>query len=210
MSGSNLTIAAERQRKRVNCMTLSQGLAGIILQLEAADAHLAGDNAGRARTILQATLESARSTLGKARMAISDLRSPATANLEQAASQEVERFIAATASPVILTSLSKQPCEISEFFIRAIVEGLTNIARHSHANNASLGISPSTGTNELVIILTDDGIGFDTDKVQAGHYGLLGMKERVRLAGGHLEITSGMGEGTRVEIHLPMEESANG
>ena len=59
----DLTIAAERQRMaRELHDTLSQGLAGLILQLEAADAHLAANRPERARGILEQSMEKARGT----------------------------------------------------------------------------------------------------------------------------------------------------
>jgi len=74
----DLTIAAERQRMaRELHDTLSQGLAGLILQLEAADAHLAADRPERARGILEQSMEKARGTLKEARQVIDDLRQPA-------------------------------------------------------------------------------------------------------------------------------------
>jgi NarL family two-component system sensor histidine kinase YdfH len=50
----------------------------------------------------------------------------------------------------------------------------------------------------------DDGVGFDPDAAfdQPGHYGLLGMRERARLAGGALTVESVPGAGTRVKIIL--------
>ena len=93
----DLTIAAERQRMaRELHDTLSQGLAGLILQLEAADAHLAANHPERARSILEQSMEKARGTLREARQAIDDLRQPAGRDLAEAAAQEAERFTLAT------------------------------------------------------------------------------------------------------------------
>jgi two-component system, NarL family, sensor histidine kinase YdfH len=60
---------------------------------------------------------------------------------------------------------------------------------------------------ELEIDISDDGIGFDPHLIESGHYGLLGMRERVRLAGGRLEIHSEPGKGTRLVIRFPREAS---
>jgi two-component system, NarL family, sensor histidine kinase YdfH len=204
----DLTIANERQRMaRELHDTLSQGLAGLILQLEAVDAHLAGNRADRGRTILKQAMEKARNTLADARKAIDDLRATAPRDLEDAVRQEAERFtiatgIAYTQEVNIATRPSK---EIAETAIRAVSEGLTNIARHAKAKHVLLRL---TGTdNEFDIQMSDDGIGFDPEAVQAGHYGLLGMRERVRLAGGSFDISSRPGEGTRIVIRFPLENS---
>jgi NarL family two-component system sensor histidine kinase YdfH len=208
----DLTIAAERQRMaRELHDTLSQGLAGLILHLEAADAHLTGNRPERARTIVRETMEQARSTLAEARRAIDDLRSTGTLGLEESARQEAGRFITATGIPceldiclpILLTDL------VTEAAIRAIAEGLTNIAHHARAKNAKLRITLSEQQNELGLEISDDGIGFNPEDVEAGHYGLLGMRERVRLAGGRLEIHSQAGEGTRLVVRFPLEKHAD-
>ena len=207
----NLTIAAERQRMaRELHDTLSQGLAGLILQLEAVDAHLANARTDRARTILQQTMEKARGTLADARRAIDDLRTTTPNNLEAAVRQEVERFTTATGIPCTLNIeiATGQPEAIVETAIRAVAEGLTNIARHAHARNVKLQLKSSN--NALDLELCDDGIGFDLRAVQAGHYGLLGMRERVRLAGGRLDVNSEVGKGTQLVIRFPLENKPFG
>lgn len=209
----DLTIASERQRMaRELHDTLSQGLAGLILQLEAVDAHLAGNRAGRARTIIQETLVQARSTLADARRAIDDLRSTGTLGLGEAARQEAGRFTAATGIPcdVEIFLPASLPDLVTEAAIRGIAEGLTNIARHARAKNAKLHIAFSEGQDELEIGISDDGIGFNPQEIEAGHYGLLGMRERVRLAGGRLEVHSEAGKGTQLVIWFPMEKRLDG
>jgi NarL family two-component system sensor histidine kinase YdfH len=206
----DLTITAERQRMaRELHDTLSQGLAGLILQLEAADAHLAGNRPERARGILQSSMEKARGTLAEARQAIDNLRQPAGRDLAEATQQEAERFTIATG--IDCEPLIELPVEISglvaETALRAISEGLTNIARHARAKKVALRLSGSE--KELEIEICDDGVGFDPEDVQAGHYGLLGMRERVRLVGGSLEVLSAPGDGSCIRIHFPLEGDAH-
>jgi signal transduction histidine kinase len=65
------------------------------------------------------------------------------------------------------------------------------------------------GSGDGVLVeVQDDGGGFDTAADTAG-FGLAGMRERVYLAGGRLEVTSGSG-GTTVRAHLPVAEGAAG
>ena len=204
----DLTIAAERQRMaRELHDTLSQGLAGLILQLEAADAHLAGNRPERARDILQQSMEKARGTLAEARQAIDDLRQPAERDLAEAVQREVDHFTIATGiscQPQI-EGMVEVPAPVAETAIRAISEGLTNIARHARAKSVTLRLTGNR--NELEIEICDDGVGFDPAAVEAGHFGLLGMRERVRLAGGRLEVQSAPGNGTCILIHFPLEET---
>jgi NarL family two-component system sensor histidine kinase YdfH len=206
----DLTIAAERQRMaRELHDTLSQGLAGLILQLEAADAHLTKEHPDRAHKIVQDAMEQARETLADARRAISDLRSSVdfVPGLEQALEVEVKRFEDATGLPCELAVQlnSKLPDSIVETGLRIISEALTNVARHAQAMHAWVQVE-ETGA-QLCLEIRDDGNGFDLEAVEAGHYGLLGMRERARLAGGMLDVMSGKEQGTSIKVYLPLEVS---
>ncbi len=103
--------------------------------------------------------------------------------------------------------------EIEITLFRIIQEAVVNIARHSKATNVFVLF---TIENEAVHVeVEDDGEGFDLKKLfQAGVYdtfdrrglGLLGMKERVALIGGKIEVCTRPGMGTRVEICIPLSE----
>lgn len=80
---------------------------------------------------------------------------------------------------------------------RVTQEGLSNIAQHAHAHNVEVELS---FVGRTVLRITDDGLGFAT--VRRGGLGLSGMRERALLAGGHLSIWSGNGQGTRVELTI--------
>jgi NarL family two-component system sensor histidine kinase YdfH len=95
------------------------------------------------------------------------------------------------------------PAGLRQNLARMVAEGLTNITRHAHASRASIHLSYDDLYLELVI--QDDGAGFDplAAEGQPGHYGLLGIRERARLAGGVLEITSAPQQGTILRVRLP-------
>ncbi len=203
----DLTLAAERQRMaRELHDTLAQGLAGLILQLEAANSHLTSSRIDRAQTILQQAMSRARSTLADSRRAIDDLRTGAGRDAAEAVRAEVNRFTEATGIPcsLDLTLLPALPDSIREHALRAISEGLNNVARHAKAKEASVRVGSSNGWLEIEV--GDDGVGFDpvAAKQQSGHYGLLGMRERARLAGGALEINSTPEKGTTLKLKLPL------
>ena len=211
----NLTLTNERQRMaRELHDTLAQGLAGLILQLEAADIHIEQKNVEKTREILQQALTRARATLVDARRAIADLRIELSdpQSLGERITREVERFRNATGIPCELTLNLPDTItdEISEHVFRTITEGLGNIARHAQASHA--GIKLSGEDNQLVVRIWDDGIGFDPDAeiTRSGHYGLLGIRERARLADGTLTIESSPGKGTQIHLSLPAEEGAYG
>ena len=207
----DLTLAAERQRMaRELHDTLSQGLAGLILQLEAVDAHLGNQRTERARAILQQSMEKARGTLAEARQVIDDLRRSVEHDLIDQVRQECEHFSSSTGIPCELQMdlVTAIPDEVAEVANKVISEALANIARHAQASRVSLRIASSASGKGMTIEIGDNGIGFEPEAVEAGHYGLLGMRERVRLAGGHLTIDSAKGKGTRLLIDLPFDRAA--
>lgn len=94
---------------------------------------------------------------------------------------------------------------------RIIQEGLTNIGKHAAAKNISIVIGRQDGS--IVFLITDDGTGFDPgsesvkDAVDRG-LGLSAMEERVRMLGGHFDLWSEKGRGTRITFAIPEERSS--
>lgn len=202
-----LTLTSERARMaRELHDTLSQGLTGTILQLEALEAYIEIGDVTKAVSIAAQVKKRARSALADSRRAIDDLRlqTPEQPSLSELITHELKRFSEATGIAYTLDmhpDLALPP-EISEHFQRCISEGLSNIARHAHASHVSLLISLK-GDN-LQVQLSDNGVGFEvsTASQMTGHYGLLGMRERARLMGGTCEIYSKLGMGSMIELRL--------
>ncbi|MCL4464863.1 MAG: sensor histidine kinase [Chloroflexi bacterium] len=210
-----LTVNQERQRlARELHDTLAQGLAGIIMQLEAVDNLLAKDNADKARQVAGQALERARGALSEARQSIQTLRAaPAPeGNFLAALQREVERFGAASGVPCALSveggeSWDSLPAGVAQDGLRVVREGLANVARHAHASHASVTVGREG--RELVLAVRDDGVGFDASvsAERLGHFGLLGLEERARLAGGSMSLTSSLGQGATLVVRLPLAES---
>src|SRR5207245_1235571 len=95
-----------------------------------------------------------------------------------------------------LAELSVIPPSFREQALRAITEGLTNVARHARARRVWMRALKCERMIEIEI--GDDGIGFDPSVMTThpGHYGLLGLYERARLARGQFHISSAPGAGT--------------
>lgn len=86
---------------------------------------------------------------------------------------------------------------------RIVQESLSNVQNHAHAHEVTVLLRPEASGEEegIYIFVTDDGDGFDLEKVpQHGHYGLSGMKRRASLIGASLTISSEPGEGTCVTV----------
>jgi signal transduction histidine kinase len=97
--------------------------------------------------------------------------------------------------------------ELESVVYRLVQESLTNVAKHAGAKGAVLQVT--VGEGRLGVLVSDDGEGFDPDAERSG-FGLDGMRERVELAGGELQIESKPGSGTRVMASLPLAARAVG
>jgi signal transduction histidine kinase len=98
------------------------------------------------------------------------------------------------------------PSDVRVVLYRIVQEALTNISRHAGVNQARVEIV--RGAQDLTIRIEDNGHGFDVEAILAHpdhpSWGLLGMLERARLVGGDLRILSEPGEGTLLELTLPI------
>ena len=203
-----LTRLTERQRlARTLHDTLAQDLVGLIRQLEVADSHQTRQHYQRTQEIIQQATLRARSALTEARSAIAELREEplSASDLLRAVQGEISRFTQTTALPceATLGALGNLSPPLREPALRLIAEGLSNVARHAQAQHAWVRVERAEGLT--IIEVCDDGIGFEPSAAatQAGHYGLLGLQERARLAGGSLEISSAPGTGTVLRLCLP-------
>jgi len=93
---------------------------------------------------------------------------------------------------------------IADELLRITDEALFNVSRHAHAGKVSITIA--YGAEALVLRIIDDGIGIAPDILAqggvAGHFGLVGMRERAEKIGGQLAIATGPDGGTQVEMKL--------
>lgn len=211
----DLTLANERQRlARELHDTLAQGLVGLILQLEATATHLQNGHQERAEEIIRHAMSRARVTLADARQAIGDLREiqGSSDDVVEIIRTEAQRFTTATGIPCEVDAVSAPGIaeRIAEHCQRVVAEALINVARHAQAQHTWVSLS---GQPEcLKISIRDDGVGFDpeTQTQSSGHYGLLGMRERARLAGGKLDIKSVPGTGTTITLTVPLTVKPDG
>ena len=93
--------------------------------------------------------------------------------------------------------------ERAEAFFRIAEEALRNIERHAHAREVRLSLKQvEDAVPQLQMRIVDDGIGFDPEASHLGHYGLVGLREQVQLAGAQLQIVSTPQQGTCVSVVL--------
>ncbi|MCL6648535.1 MAG: GAF domain-containing sensor histidine kinase [Chloroflexi bacterium] len=205
-----LAVTEERNRlAREIHDTIAQGLTALTLQLELADAALPADLPAARQAIARA-LSLARTNLEEARRSVQNLRSRSLnrrsladairALLEQAGKQNGYYYAFRHNLHVELAPA------VENGVYRIVQEALTNINRHAQASEVNVALEVHDGTLRLVI--EDDGVGFDPEEVLAGkdgHFGLIGMQERAHLLGGTLAISSTPGEGTAIELRIPLQ-----
>ncbi|MBI2304250.1 MAG: GAF domain-containing protein [Chloroflexi bacterium] len=100
------------------------------------------------------------------------------------------------------------PGELETTIFRTLQEAINNVAKHAQARQAKIALRVYDSMVQVTV--EDDGRGFDTQvmnisPIVTGHWGLVGMKERVALLGGTVTIWSQPGRGTKVTLDIPIE-----
>ncbi|HEX7974347.1 MAG TPA: GAF domain-containing sensor histidine kinase [Anaerolineales bacterium] len=186
--------------------TLAQGLAGIALQLETADALLeSGDDIDRSRRAVQQALALSRSNLEEARRSVLDLRAAPLEGRSLAAALQALAADTSEKEGLLVTceitgGTRPLPARLEAGLYRIAQEALSNIVQHAQARHAALRLASRPGLVRLTI--ADDGQGFDPAEIPAGRFGLVGLNERARLLGGSLQILSSPGAGARIEVTI--------
>jgi PAS domain S-box-containing protein len=104
--------------------------------------------------------------------------------------------------------LERLPGEVETAVYRIVQEALTNVAKHAGATVVSVVV---TRPDEFVsVVVEDNGTGFDPDAVPKGRLGLMGMRERVELVGGEIDIGSSPGAGTTIAVRIPVTKNGDG
>lgn len=124
--------------------------------------------------------------------------------------QYVEEFGVQTGIDARLVSEVEEALPLSPIaetqLVRIVQEALANVRKHAQAHHAQVRLAARSGC--LCVTVADDGIGFDGQAVRS-HFGLQTMRERAQSVGGGLTIASQPGEGTQVELWLPLLPQRN-
>lgn len=185
-----------------------QALTAIRIHLQLIGDLLAGRDGDEAKTTTMArrTLAMVDDTVEEIRRAVNQL-GPAVLDdvgLEAAIQRAADDLSEATSVPVEFRYAvdSALDASVEMTVYRLVQEALTNVARHSEASEVTIDVEQTDET--LRVALSDDGKGFDPEAVGPRRRGLVGMRERVELLGGSLELHAAPGEGTRIEVGLPV------
>ncbi len=213
--GRQLVSAHEAERARVSRELhdeAGQSLTALKIHLELLQDSLGGEAARQVRDavgIVEATMD-------RVRFLAADLRPPAldTLGLEGALEGCCRTFERRIRMPIRYDGgpLPELPDAARLSLYRFLQEALTNAAKHAEASEVRVEVTSGDGVVRLAV--EDDGTGFDVSKLPAAddrpHIGLAGMRERLELLGGTLEIDSTPGRGTHVTAVVPVPRPRGG
>lgn len=205
-----LQVVAERERIGRDLHDgVIQGLYAVGLALEEVE-HLVVESPDEAVAHVDAAIDSIHRSIAEIREFVTGLR-PGMAGAGLASgiaaladgmhlSTTIEVDTRISASSAELTSIGD---DARHELLQLVREALSNVARHSRASRAEVGVT-RVG-DELVLEIRDNGVGFDPAAIAPGrHHGLINLRERAIAAGGRLEIDSRSGAGTRITVHIPI------
>lgn len=207
--------AAERERlSRELHDTLTQTLTGLVMLSEQAGQALAAGDTNRALERLARVEHAARSAVGEARVLVAGTHALGDGGLEESIRRVAQTFAVDGALKVSCeverTELER---ELQVVLMRAVQEGLANVRKHARASRVAVRLrsDPDTSAEEVrcdgkhaggfvVLTVEDDGIGHD--QYGPGGFGLQGLRDRVRLVGGEVELRPGEPSGSVLEVRL--------
>lgn len=158
---------------------------------------------------IQGSIQLVDDTLQNVRRQVFSLRPPTLdkTDLREVVLEMSEEFQQRTGIEILVTGDRYQgrlPGDIETALFRCIQEALTNIARHSQASRVEVEMERLGG--RVRIGVRDDGKGFQVSQLEVNNTGsgLVGIQERVELLGGKMCLDSRPGQGTRIEIDIPL------
>lgn len=197
------TVRTERQRvARELHDTLTQGLAGTVMQLEAAQSFLQAGNSDRALEVIQGATGIARDTLRDTRLTLTDLRATSEQSLAARLDLLADAFMK-NYQLNVKVKLNDVPdysgAQLTEIN-RIVAEALINVVKHTDTKQAIVRGESDGDIFRLQVIDFGNGAVM---KRKSGHFGMQGMHERAATLDGALTVVSTPGEGTTVTLTMP-------
>jgi hypothetical protein len=189
--------------------TLAQGLIGISHQLDALDMKLHEDT-DLAQQHLDLARKMARHSLTEARRSVFDLRSSELEKKDLFTTLVVSAPLWAAGSRVevkveVGQFLRPLPADVEQNLLRIAQEAVANAVRHAKAT--VILVQLEMADRMLQLRVKDNGQGFQPNgpfSIVAGHFGIVGMRERTQRLGGEFELLSDPLSGTSVEVKVPL------
>jgi len=209
-SRMDLQLAAQLdERKRIAQElhdTLLQGFIGVGLKLEALASGLPAA-LSKTKAQLENALEQIDQYLVEARRSVWKLRSTAlesTKSFQEALAKVSERALADSGIRLSFSSQGKErklKNVVEENLLRICEESVANAAKHAGPTRVEVTLEFNPADVQLRI--RDNGSGFDTSSSKEGHFGLVGMRERVKSMDGRFSLNSQPGAGTEIAVTIP-------
>lgn len=163
-----------------------------------------------ARQRLGVAVEALRRGIAEARQLINGLRPPRLEELGPIAALEHHLGQLQQGTDVQIdfdhrVQFTRLTTVLETAIFRIVQEAVNNALRHSGSPAVQVSLTEEDGW--LLIEVTDQGVGFDPKQTLPKHYGLEGIRHRARLLGGHAQIHSAPGQGTRVAVRLPLNKT---
>jgi ligand-binding sensor domain-containing protein/signal transduction histidine kinase len=204
----NLRLAERTRIAREMHDTVVQGCVGVSTLIEAAVGSARSDQ----ETMLEC-LDSARIhlrlTLDEARQALTDLRHDSFENGLPGALRDLVLAVSREKGVEVTLEQSGAVLPLADSTNRALLLVTREAIRNAvvHGAPAAVCVRLSYGPSAVRLEIQDNGCGLDATPehlAAAGHFGILGMRERIEQIGGSLEIVSNPGNGTTITAHLPL------
>ncbi|WP_091190147.1 sensor histidine kinase [Paenibacillus catalpae] len=215
MIGLKIIVAQEEERKRISREIHdgpAQSLANIVLRTEIVERMLIKKEFQLVQDELLDLKGQVRSGLEEIRKIIFNLRPMALDDLGlvPALRKFAHDFEDKTKIRTIFELNGKEvrmPSAMEAGVFRLVQEAFTNAQKHARASFITLEVAFTTET--VTITIVDNGIGFQTEQTEVhaqnnSHFGLIGMRERVDLLEGRMEIDSKIGHGTKIIVNIPI------
>ena len=207
--------AQENERQRISADlhdSVAQWLAGASYQTQTVEALLPDTNGNNIRGQLNLVEETIDKSLTELRRVLVDLRPPSLDEL--GLSHSLRQSLNSISSDGLAGNFHEEGnhtrlepnLEITVY--RVVQEALNNIRKHAEATRVDLYLNYSDAN--IIVKIKDNGIGFDltdtiNNAISVGNLGLLGMKQRVDMLGGTINIQTRHGKGTTITLTLPLQ-----
>jgi signal transduction histidine kinase len=214
-----IIIAQEKERQRVACELHDEAgqaltVLKVSLELLLADLSKAGFSEAQAGAFCQrlgAAISLCEKTMSQIRLLAHDLHPAALEDLGLNLALEgfCSDFCERTHLPITYTGIDTPalPDTAQICLYRFLQEGLTNVVKHAHASQ--VWVTLHFDAHQVILTVKDDGIGINLHPQAASNnphgIGLIGLKERLAMLGGKLEIISHSEKGTCLAAFVPYE-----
>ncbi len=209
---SHATLVERQRLARELHDSVSQALFSMTMHVRTAERRLEplGEEADLARAEVARLQELTRGALAEMRALIFELRPGALADegLGAALTKQAAAIAAreqVTIEVVAPTRRLPLSTDAEEHLYRIALEAMHNAVKHARPRRIDVTISIDDTAWQVALVVTDDGIGFDTSVEHLGHLGLGTMRERAAGLGGTATLASAPGAGTRVTVVVPVD-----